>query len=99
MGRGWEYIVVDLNLTYAVAKFELEKLDMVKFFVIVWIVNILGLPIGKGRVEEGGLSIFLIDLNPIYVLVKLELGTYANWLVIVNFKCISIYCPSYTSDA
>ena len=40
--------------------------------------------------EEGGLSIFLIDLNPIYVLVKLELGTYANWLVIVNFKCISI---------
>ena len=45
---------------------------------------------GKGRVEEGGLSIFLIALNPIYVLVKLQLGAYANWLVIVNFKCISI---------
>ena len=36
------------------------------------------IPTGKERVEEGGLSIFWIDLNPIYGLVKFELGTYAN---------------------
>ena len=39
----------------------------------------LRLPTGKGRVEEGDLSIFVIDLNPIYVLVKLEL--YALMLI------------------
>ena len=33
-------------------------------------------PEGEDRV--GGCEIFFIDLNPIYVLVKLELGTYAN---------------------
>ena len=44
----------------------------------------------QGEGEEGDLSIFVIDLNSIYVVGKPELGTYANWLVIVNFKCISI---------
>ena len=60
---------------------------MVKDREIVWIVEFLGLPTGK---EEGNLLSCFIDLNLIYVLVKFELGTYVNWLVIVNFNCISI---------
>ena len=40
--------------------------------------NFGGLPTGKERVEREFYQFFLIDLNPIYVFVKLELGTYAN---------------------
>ena len=94
--RASEFFFVDLNLTYMLwlnlnSPGDLwKKLDSVKDCIIVWIVTFWGLPTGKGRVEEGGLSIFFIDLNPIYVLVQLELGIYANWLVTANFKCISI---------
>ena len=40
--------------------------------------NFGGLPTGKGRLEREVCQMFLIDLKPIYVLVELELGTYAN---------------------
>ena len=67
---------------FALARCLVEKVEQGQRLCLCEYSNFLGLPTGKGMVEEGGLSIFLINLNPIYVLVKLELGTYANWLVI-----------------
>ena len=90
--QGWEgqmekelwIFLIELNPAYFVAKFELarcfmEKVEQGQRLCNCVKSNFWGLPTGKRRVEEGGLSIVLIDLNPIYVLVKLELGTYANY--------------------
>ena len=60
-----------LNPAYVVTKFELSRCLVEKVEQGQRLCNCvnsqicLGLPTGKGRVEERVLSIFLIDLNPI----------------------------------
>ena len=65
------------------AKFELAKCVVEKVGQGQKLCNCVnshileGYPQARGD-REGDFSIFLIYLNPIYVLVKLGLGTYAN---------------------
>ena len=64
----------NLNSPYVLWK----KLNRVKDCVTVRIVKFLRATHRQGEDGGGRFVNFLMDLNPIYVLVKLELGSYAN---------------------
>ena len=93
MQRGWmrwgcENVLIHLNATYVLEKFELAKCCVEKVEYGQRLCNIVRVQILESSTHarggwSGRLGFVLIDLDPIYVLAKPELSTYANWLVII----------------
>ena len=84
MGRGWEYISVDLTLTYVDAKFDLARWLVEKVGQHQRLCDCVNSQIFEGYPGVGGtdgevvVDFFFIELNPAYLVAKFEL---TRWLV------------------